>query len=86
MATAKYSDFYTGVNSLETGHTENQFMWPYWAAPRFPAHLRPEMTAWLIDTFGNSNLDTPNSRWVGRNGKYWFRDDADRTFFILRWA
>jgi len=40
----------------------------------------------MLNTMGDNNWLTENARWVGSNQKYWFRDEADRTFFILRWS
>jgi hypothetical protein len=48
-----------------------------------------EMMAWMIDTFGPSAKDgvwTPNMRWYANNAKFWFRNEKDRTMFILRWS
>jgi len=44
------------------------------------------MSQWVTDTMGDCNWLKENARWVGSNRKYWFRDEADRTFFILRWS
>jgi hypothetical protein len=44
------------------------------------------MNKWLLDTMGQNNWFTENARWVGSNQKYWFREEADRTWFILRWS
>jgi hypothetical protein len=48
-----------------------------------------EMMAWMIKTFGPSAWDgvwLPNQRWYANNAKFWFRDEKDRTMFILRWG
>ena len=45
-----------------------------------------DMNVWMIDTFGSCHWGIPNGRWVGSDRKYWFRNAADRTFFILRWS
>ena len=48
-----------------------------------------EMMSWMIETFGPSSVDgvwTPNMRWYANNAKFWFRDEKDRTMFILRWS
>ena len=73
--------------SLQTGYAENQPKWPYWVSPHNysgPEWLR--MSQWMVETFGNTDWSTPGGRWVGSDRKYWFRDAADRTFFILRWS
>ena len=72
---------------LETGYAEHQPTWPYWVGPRHYSEAAwMDMNAWMIDTFDSGNWGIPNCRWVGSNGKFWFRDAADRTFFILRWS
>ena len=73
--------------SLQTGYAENQPKWPYWVSPHNysgPEWLR--MSQWMVETFGNTDWSTPGGRWVGSDRKYWFRDEQDRTFFILRWS
>ena len=72
---------------LETGYADNQPKWPYWVSPHNysgPEWLR--MSQWMVETFGNTDWSTPGGRWVGSDRKYWFRNAADRTFFILRWS
>lgn len=72
---------------LETGYADNQPKWPYWVGPRHYSEAAwMDMNAWMIDTFDSGNWGIPNCRWVGSNGKFWFRNAADRTFFILRWS
>jgi len=86
----KWGDGDRAINdkSLQTGYAEHQPKWPYWVGPRHYSEAAwLDMNVWMIDTFGNSNWGTlPSSRWVGSTGKYWFRDESDRTFFILRWS
>jgi len=73
--------------SLQTGYAEHQPKWPYWVGPRHYSEAAwLDMNVWMIDTFGSGNWGIPNVRWVGSTGKYWFRDESDRTFFILRWS
>jgi hypothetical protein len=64
-----------GVGYL-TVHPNNSWQWN-------------EMVQWMIDTFGPSAVDgvwTPNMRWYANGAKFWFRNEKDRTLFILRWA
>ncbi len=28
----------------------------------------------------------PNARWYSNNSKFWFRNEAERTMFLLRWS
>jgi hypothetical protein len=55
----------------------------------------PEMEQWCYETFGGTgsiwqetkNL-TPESckRWYANNRKFWFRNERDRTVFLLKWS
>ena len=73
--------------NLATGYAEHQPKWPYWVAPlNYSEEAWLDMNVWMIDTFGSCHWGIPNGRWVGSDRKYWFRNAADRTFFILRWS
>ena len=75
------------VKRLETGYADNQPKWPYWVRPHnYEEKEWYDMDKWLINIMGDSNWHKENAPWVGSNRKYWFRDEADRTFFILRWS
>lgn len=48
-----------------------------------------EMMAWMINTFGPTAHDgvwTPNMRWYANNAKFWFRNEKDLNWFVLRWS
>ena len=48
-----------------------------------------EMMSWMIQQFGPSadnGVWTPNMRWYANNAKFWFRDQKDRAWFVLRWS
>ena len=48
-----------------------------------------EMMSWMVETFGPSAHDgvwTPNMRWYANNAKFWFRNQKDLDWFILRWS
>jgi len=53
-----------------------------------------DMQEWCLSTFGNSGkhiwgepkAPEPAQRWYMNNRKFWFRDEKDRTMFILRWS
>ena len=48
-----------------------------------------DMELWCKKTFGDTPKDgvwTPSSRWYMNNSKFWFKEKADRTMFILRWS
>jgi len=52
-----------------------------------------EMETWVLKTYGKSTgsiwaenkAPEPAQRWYMNNRKFWFRDEKDRTMFILRW-
>lgn len=78
---------YNSMKRLETGYADNQPKWPYWVRPcNYNEQEWYDMDEWLIDTMGDNNWLTKNARWVGSNQKYWFRDERDRTMFILKWS
>ena len=48
-----------------------------------------KMTEWCTNTYGPTPEDgvwSPGARWYSNNRKFWFRNKADRTMFILRWS
>ena len=48
-----------------------------------------DMMAWMIKTFGPTPFDSiwmPDQRWHVNNAKFWFRDQKDRDWFVLRWT
>ena len=48
----------------------------------------PRMVEWCVETFGPTAEDgvfIPNHRWYVNNAKFWFRNEADRDWFLLRW-
>ena len=48
-----------------------------------------DMDKWCTETFGEIPDDCvwiPGLRWYANNGKFWFRNEADRTLFVLRWS
>ena len=47
------------------------------------------MELWCKAQFGSTPVDgvwTPDARWYMNNRKFWFRDEADLSWFILRWS
>ncbi len=48
-----------------------------------------EMMAWMVETFGPTAHDgvwTPGMRWYANNAKFWFRNQKDLDWFVLRWS
>jgi len=90
MSKAKWVDdvdSFLPIKRLETGYADNQPKWPYWVRPcNYDEKEWYDMDKWLLNIMGDNNWHKENARWVGSNRKYWFRDEADRTFFILRWS
>jgi len=73
--------------SLQTGYADNQPKWPYWVRPyNYDIREWQDMNQWMFNTMGDNNWLTENARWVGSNSKYWFRDEQDRTMFLLKWS
>jgi hypothetical protein len=53
------------------------------------------MIDWVEEIFGPSEgsiwfdknvAPEAGQRWYTNNGKFWFRNEEDRTFFVLRWS
>ena len=51
-----------------------------------------DMETWCVETFGSSgdsiwgsDIPEPACRWYANNRKFWFRSEADRTMFVLKW-
>ena len=55
------------------------------------------MEDWCIQTCGDSTgsiwaeevkktTPNPGERWYANNRKFWFRDEKDRTMFMLKWS
>ena len=48
-----------------------------------------DMELWCNAQFGptpNDGVWTHGARWYMNNAKFWFRDEADLSWFLLRWA
>jgi hypothetical protein len=50
------------------------------------------METWCLDTFGSNGsawdkdkAPHPNARWYMNDRRFWFREEKDRTLFILKW-
>jgi hypothetical protein len=83
MAESRWAD----TPRIETGYADDQPKWPYWVKPcNYSEPKWLEMNVWMLKTFGDGNWLNKNARWVGSNQKYWFRDERDRTLFLLRWT
>lgn len=75
------------TKSMETGYAEIQPKYPYWVKPlNYSAPEWLDMSDWITETMGKSDWSSANTRCIGSNQKYWFRDERDRTMFILRWS
>jgi hypothetical protein len=51
-----------------------------------------EMEAWCLDTYGDcgsiwdkDKAPEPNARWYMNDRRFWFRNEQDRTMFVLKW-
>ena len=75
------------MKRIETGYAEIQPKYPYWVKPlNYSADEWLDMSNWITDTMGESNWSSANTRCIGSNRKYWFRDERDRTLFLLKWS
>lgn len=51
-----------------------------------------EMIEWCVETFGptapiwGEKAPNVNMRWYANNSKFWFKNEADLTLFMLRWS
>ena len=54
----------------------------------------PAMMAWCVETFGptgdlwkeaKSLTPEPNQRWYANNAKFWFLEEKDFNWFVMRW-
>jgi len=80
-------DSFLPTKSLETGYADNQPKYPYWVRPyNYSADEWLDMSEWITETMGKSDWSSANTRCIGSNQKLWFRDERDRTMFILRWS
>ena len=89
-----------GARPMELGTYETGGVIWYWVRPEQAAALDftdprnsddywTEVGEWCNATFGPRNTwaeeDSPH-RWSASDKKYYFRDEADRTMFIMRWS
>lgn len=51
-----------------------------------------EMETWCLDTYGNcgsawdkDKAPEPNARWYMNDRRFWFRNQKDRDWFIVKW-
>ena len=51
-----------------------------------------EMETWAIYAFGDPGsiwenlMPEPSQRWYMNDRKFWFKDEKDRTMFLIRWS
>lgn len=46
------------------------------------------MMTWMIETFGpgpDDGIWTPGARWYANNARFYFRNEQDRDWFLLKW-
>lgn len=53
----------------------------------------PDMEIWCLDTYGNcgsawdeNKAPEPNARWYMNDRRFWFRNEKDRNWFIMKWS
>jgi hypothetical protein len=67
----------------------------YTVQPVFHAHPQTwfkaewdEIENWCETSYGPTPKDgvwTPGARWYMNNSKFWFRNESDRTMFVIKW-
>lgn len=48
-----------------------------------------EMISWVTKIFGPTADDgiwSPGMRWYVNNSRFWFKEERDREWFVLRWS
>ena len=74
------------MKRIDVGYADNQPRWPHWVKPcNYSRKEWDDMGVWMITTFGNGDW-MMDGVWVGSDRKYWFRNEADRTMFLLKWS
>ena len=44
-----------------------------------------EIEEWVVATYGPKS-DWGNGRWTASDSRYWFKKEADRDWFIVKWS
>lgn len=93
MSNAELSRLYQLI--LETGKVFDQEYFVVKPAGWLHYHEPLEwndMVEWCVSTMGPSGTDknpgawSPDQRWYVNGARFWFRDEADRTMFVLRFS
>jgi len=83
----EYSIEFHVEKRIETGYANTQPKYPYWVKPlNYSADEWLDMSDWITETMGESDWSSANTRCIGSNQKLWFRDERDRTMFLLKWS
>jgi hypothetical protein len=67
------------------------FAKPIWPCMDFAlcSQFWNDMIAWCVNEYGPTPSDgvwTPGAKWYANNAKFWFREQNDLAYFILRWG
>lgn len=59
-----------------------------WSPEKFETTYREHliMLKWCMETFGISTEHVATARWLSRAPYYYFRNESDRTLFLVKWA
>ena len=71
------SRYYTVAPVAEFGEVQGQYNQQW-----------NDMENWCKKTFGDTPSDgvwTPSARWYVNNSKFWFREQKDLEWFMLKW-
>jgi len=86
MHSSMLIDVPADLKRIDTGYADNQPKWPYWVQPQYYSVTEMyNIEMWVQATFGDI-LWADEGRWVGSDRKYWFRNEGDRTLFLLKWT
>jgi len=76
---------------LETNNIDDQIYYTVHVNGRHiygDYNIWEKMITWTVETFGPTADDgvwTPGARWYVNNARFWFREEKDREWFLLRW-
>lgn len=82
-----YSQVTTDLTVFELGETRHMGARYYTVQPPW-GWVHKDIEIWCKKTYGPVGCvwDHQIDRWFMNNAKFVFRDQADRTLFLLRWA
>lgn len=52
-------------------------------------YIWDDLHDWCVESFGPTSKEgvwKPHCRWYENNGAFWFREQKDRDWFVMRWS